>query len=59
MTFGQSNVRVPFVCLPVGGIFMYLTFASLSYLFFFVWRGDLFYPEQASPLQASTSSEHT
>jgi len=30
--------------LSIGGMLMYLTLASLSYWFFFVWKADIFYP---------------
>jgi len=40
-----TQIGIYYSMLSIGGILMYLFFASLSYYFFFVWKGHIFYPD--------------
>lgn len=54
----RTQVAIYYMILLIGGTVMYLSFASLSFLFFFVWKADSFYPKKPAKKELGKQARH-
>eukprot|EP00667_Euglena_gracilis_P015200 EG_transcript_15802 len=53
-----TQIGIYYGILSVGGMVMYLFFASLSYWFFFMWKAHLFYPDTIPKEKLAAQRRH-